>query len=54
MLGLMKLFNENWRVAFIGVVSLGILCLILRMFAVESYKWLNKMDKPNKACKSMN
>jgi len=54
MLCLVKLFNENWRIAFMAVVSLGFICLILRLFAAESYKWLNKMNRPGEACESVN
>lgn len=34
--------------------ALGLICLILRAFATESYKWLNRMDRPQEACRSMN
>lgn len=54
LMSLVKLFNENWRMAFIATVSLCVICLIIRLFTTESYKWLNKVGRPQESVESMN
>eukprot|EP00801_Mesodinium_rubrum_P002893 Mrub_02893.p1 GENE.Mrub_02893~~Mrub_02893.p1 ORF type:complete len:518 (-),score=11.04 Mrub_02893:32-1435(-) len=47
-------YLENWRLVFSMMVSLGLLSMVLRIFASESYMWLVSVNRPDDAMNSLN